>query len=312
MPYSATTHVDQALTTLSIAYQNSMYVADDVLPPLPVDLRSNLYFIYDKEAFKRMDDLVRPGGVAPEWERTVSRGFYNAERHAQRMLVTDDERQMSDIPLQPDVDSTEAVTDRVMNMREYATIGLVTDPTQVVQNVALSTGSFWSDYVNGAPLTNLRTARSAVRLGVLHEANALTISYDVGLALADHPSIKDLLKYTHPDSLTSSGLPQVVRGLKVNEAGAFVDSANEGQAATLSTAFGKNALVHYTSPQAGLKTISFGWAFEAPDATTGVRGFATEKYRDDPRHGDWVEVATTYALVLVAPLGGYLFTTAVQ
>jgi hypothetical protein len=118
-----------------------------------------------------------------------------------------------------------------------------------------------------------------------------------------------MLKYTDPNLISSSGLPGIIRGLKVIEAGAFVDTANDGQAAVFSTAWGHNALVHYTSPNTGLKVISFGYVFEAPDATTKVRGIATLRYRIDERHGDMLEVSTTYAMKLVAPLGGYLYTS---
>ena len=81
-------------------------------------------------------------------------------------------------------------------------------------------------------------------------------------------------------------------------------------AAPLSTIFGKNALIHYTNPSIGLKMITLGFVFEAPDATTGVRGYATQKMREDRRHGDWVEVSTTYAIKVVAPLAGYLYLAA--
>lgn len=309
MPYAQDVHVDQFLTTLSIAYRNDGYVGDQVLPSVPVEKRSGLYPIYGKEHLRQRDDLVRPGSVAPEWERTISRDQYICERHAQRQFVSDDERQESDQPLNPDMDTTEFLTEAVVNNREYAIVSFVTDPTVVTQTVALSGTTQWSDYTNSVPLTNLRTAKSAVRLGVFREANTFTLSYDSSLVLADHPSTKEMLKFTDPNLISSSGLPRIIRGLRVVEAGAFIDTAHDGQAATISTAFGKNALVHYTNPSPGLKTISFGYVFEAPDATSRVRGIATLRYPILERHGDMLEVSTTYGMKLVAPLGGYLFTT---
>lgn len=309
MPYAQDTHIDQALTTLSIAYQNDGYIGDRILPAIPVEKRSDRYFVYGREAFKKRDDLVRPGGEAPEWERTLSQDSYVCERHAQKQLITDDERRESDQPLNPDADAVEILTDAVMNNREFAQVAVATDPTQVTQNLALSGTSQWSDYTNSTPLTLLKNAKITVRQGVLKEATDFTISYEGGLTLADHPSLKDLVKYTDPNNISSSGLPNVLRGLKVNEAGAFIDTANDGQTPSMSTAFGKNALVHFTNPNPGLKTISFAYTFEAPDATTGVRGFATMRIREDKRHGDWIEVSTTYGLKVVAPLAAYLFTS---
>lgn len=309
MPYAQDVHIDQALTTLSIAYTNDGYVGDSILPAIPVDNRSDRYFIYGKEAFTARDDLVRPGAVAPEWQRTLSQDMYSAERHAQRQLVTDDERHESDAPLDPDIDTTEFLTEAVVNNREFAILSLVTNPAQVTQNLALSGTSQWSDYTNSVPLSNIKTAKTTVRNGVLKPANMMSISYDGALTLADHPSIKQLIVYTDPNNISDSGLPRIVRGLTINEAGAFQNTANDGQTPTLVTAFGHNVLIHYTSPSPGRKTISFGYTMEAPDATSGVRGFATLRYRIDERHGDMIEVGTTYALKIVATLGAYLLST---
>ncbi len=312
MPWAPDVHIDQALTTLSISYKNPDLIYERVMPSIPVDKRSDLYFIYGREQFRKLDDLVRPGSVSPEWERTISRDSYNAERHAQKQLITDAERRLSDNPLQPDADTTEFLTDRVMNQREFNTISLVTDPTQVPNNLTLSGTSQWSDYVNSAPLSNIKNGRLIARFGALREANVFTMSLDVGLGLADHPSIKDLIKYTSPGNISSAGLPNVIRGLQVAIAGAYIDTSNPGQTPSMAAAWGKNALIHYTNPApGGLKTITFGATFEAPDDTTGVRGFSMLKWRDENRHGDYVECATTYALKLIAPTAAYLFLAAV-
>jgi len=312
MPWAPDVHIDQALTTLSISYKNESLIYDRVLPAIPVDKRSDLYFIYGREQFRKLDDLVRPGSVSPEWERTISRDSYNCERHAQKQLITDAERRLSDNPLQPDADTTEFLTDRVMNQREFNTISLVTDSTQVPNNLTLSGTSQWSDYVNSAPLTNIKNGRLIARFGALREANMMTMSLDVALGLADHPSVKDLIKYTSPGNISSSGLPNVIRGLQVNVAGAYIDTSNPGQTPSFATVWGKNALIHYTNPApGGLKTITFGASFEAPDDTTGVRGFSMMKWRDEARHGDYVECANTYTLKLIAPTAAYLFLAAV-
>lgn len=311
MPYSSDVHIDQALTNISIYYRNDEYVADQLFASVPVDKRSDAYFLYGREAFRKMDDLVRPRATAPEWDYTLAKATYYAERHAQRHLVTDDERMMSDSPLSPDIDATEILTDRIINNREFAILALVTSATQITQNVTLSGTSQWSDYTNSTPLTVIKTARTTVRLGATKPANVFAVGYEVAVTLADHPSVKDLVKYTSADNIADSGLPTTLRGLKVVEAGAFIDSSNEGQSPSLSTAFGKNALVAYVNPNPGLKTLSLGYVFEAPDATTGQRGFSTIRYRDDHKHGEWLEVATCYSAVLIAPNAGYLVQTAV-
>ncbi len=309
MPYAADIHIDPALTTISIAYRNDGYIGDAVAPPVPVGKRSAQWFIYGKEHFKQRDDLVRPGGIAPEWTRSLSRDMYVAERHAQRQFVTDDEVNEADDPLNPFMDTTEFLTESCWNSREFAIINTVTNPAVVTQNLALSGTTQWSDYGNSVPFTNIRTAKSAVRLGALKEAGTMFLSWDAAQVLADHPSVLEHLKYTDPNSISTSGLPRVVRGLTVQEAGAFIDTANDGQPANMSTAWGKNALVAYVNPRPSLKSITFAVRMEAPDATTKARGFSTQRYRVEERHGEMVEVASTYVVKVIAPLAAYMYTT---
>jgi len=309
--YTSDVHIDQALTTLSIAYSNDGYVADDVLPPVPVDKRTDRYFVYGQEPFKQHDDLVRPGGVAPEFNWTVSQAAYSAERHALRSMITDDVRREADQPINMDIDTTQMLTDAVQNQREFQVLNYVTNPANVPNNVTLSGTTQWSDYTNSTPLADLRTAKAAVRMGALREGTHFTTNYDVALVLADHPDLLELIKYTDPNNIANSGLPATIRGLRTIVSSAFLDTANQGQVADMQNAFGNNALVHYTSATAGLKTLSFGYRFEAPDATTGVRGFATIRYRQEERHGDWIEVCTTYAMRIVAPTAAYLFVAAI-
>ena len=45
MPAISQIHIDQALTNVSVMYRNQSYVADQVLPSLPVAKRSNKYFV---------------------------------------------------------------------------------------------------------------------------------------------------------------------------------------------------------------------------------------------------------------------------
>jgi len=310
LPFISTVHIDQALTNISQAYEQEDLVGDQVFPVVPVDKRSDLWFVYGREMFTLRDLKVRPGAVAPEMTYSLSQSAYNAERRAERHLVTDAERRYSDNPLQPEIDTTEQLTGNVMTNAENDQLSLANNSAQVTQNTTLSGTSQWSDYTNSTPLTNIRAAKVAVRLGVGREANQFLVSFETGMTLADHPSIKDLRKYTHPDALDESGLPQVVRGLTVLVAKAISNTGDDAIPGNFQSVMGKNAVIAFTNPSPGLKTITFGWTFEAPDDTTGARGYSVRKYRDDAKTGDYVECARTYTPVIVAPLAAYLYLAA--
>jgi len=312
MPQLGQIHIDTALTSLSIAYLNPSYIAEVVFPAIPVDKRSDKWFVYGKEHLKVYEARRAPRSVAQEVDFSLSTSNYSAEERALRQLVTDAEAKLADSPIQLKADAVEFLTDRLKLTLENDVATKLTDTSQVTQNTALAGTTQWSDYTNSVPLTNIATAKKTIRPQIIRPANTFVVPYEVAMVLADHPSIKDLIKYTDPQAIMESGLPANVRGLKVVEAEAVQNTANEGQAATLATIWGKNAIVMYVNPRpTGLRTITTAAIFDAPDDTTGARGFAARQYRDDPRKGDVVELSRMYDLQFIAANGAYLFTTAI-
>ena len=311
MPQFNQVHIDQALTNISIAYVNDDYVAGRVLPQLPVEKQSDRYFVYGKEHLRVKESRVRPGAIADEFEYTLSQASYYATRRARRHLVTDEETRIADNPLLPEADSAEILTDLLTLILENDVATYLTSSTNLTNFVALSGGNQWSDFVNSAPLTNIKTARTSVRYNALKRANSIIIPYETALVLAEHPSIKDLIKYTDPKSLTIGGLPPVIRGLTVIEPAAIADSSVEGLAFTGLPVWGKNVIVCYINPNAGRRVISMGYTFMATDSITNAMGVNTRKYRDEPRGGDWIETAATYDFRVTAVGAGYLFNTVI-
>lgn len=306
-------HVDQFLTNISQAYTNEMYVGERVFPTQSVDNRSDLYVIYGTEAFKGFKDGRAPGTEALEVKQSITRGTYLATEHAVKTMVTAEAVRYADSPLTPEIDATIFVTEIVRNQREFAQLAVASDPTQMTQNIALSGTTLWSAYGTSTPLTVIRGGRQAVRSGVHREANRMLLSYNVALTLADHPSMKDLLKYTDPNMVGAGGLPSVIRGLSIDVSGVDQDSTGLFAATpSFSPAFNNAALIYYQEANAGLRsTLSVGRTLEAPDAVTGNRGAQIRKWWDDAKKVTWIESADTYAVKVFAPLGAYLIAPAI-
>ena len=93
MPALSQIHIDQALTNLSVMYRNANYVADQVIPVVPVNKRSNKYFVYRREDYlssssldanNRPMSLRQPGAEAAEIDMQLS----NAELLRGRVRVS--------------------------------------------------------------------------------------------------------------------------------------------------------------------------------------------------------------------------------
>ena len=336
MPTVGQVHIDQALTAISVGYRNASYVADAVLPVVPVNKRSNKYFLYRREDFLSpsptsgtgLASLRRPGSEAAELDYTLSTQNYSAEEYAYRGFVADAEAAASDNPLQADMDQSLQLTERLMLDNEISVANLVSKRASYPSSnkVALTTGASgtsWAQYAsaNSAPFNDIKNGKLAVIRGIAREANTMLLSVDAARTLADHPNLKDLVKYTHQDALTISGLPKVLRGLMVIEGATQKNTAVEGTtysggnvwAADDGTAMG---LIFYRPDTPTLRTVSLGYTFEAPDDATGARGVAVRRWREERRKGTMLEAAFLRDWRLIAvdgsglALGGYLITSA--
>lgn len=337
MPVVSQVHIDQALTNISVMYRNSAYVADQVFPAVPVARRSDRYFLYRKEDFLSASPLSasgaplslrRPGTEAAEIDHSVSTATYYAEEYAYRGLVTDAEVAAADSPLQPDMDQTIQLTERLMLDNEVAVAGIACRRANYpsANRTVLTTGSSgtsWAQYAstNSDPFVDIKNGKLAVIRGIGREPNAMLLSVDTARVLADHPKVKDLVKYVHQDALTISGLPKAMRGLSVIEGAAQRNSSAEGAAYAGANVWQADdatsvALIFHRNTNPTLRSVSLGYTFEAPDDSTGARGYAVRRWREDRRKGTLIEVSFLRDWRLIAvdsssqALGGYLITGA--
>ncbi|WP_196607435.1 hypothetical protein [Pectinatus frisingensis] len=281
-PYSSQVHIDSALTNMSVAYMQDQknFIADQVFPIVPVQKKSDRYFVYNKGDFFRDEALERAAGTESagggyDIDNTPS---YFAHRYAYHKDVTDEDRDNADTPLKPDEDATQFVTQKMLLRREavfvskYLNTGVWGTNVQGVASGESAGTSFrkWSDYTASNPGKDIRYLKSLI-LGVTgFEPNVLTISYDVYSALLDHPIIKDNIKYVmvaNPGQVASI-LAQYFDVEKVVVAKSVVNSAAKGATDNIGFAVSNRALLSYSAPNPGIKQPSAGYIF----AWTGLLG----------------------------------------
>ena len=338
MPVLANEHIDRALTNLSILYKNDTLVGDLVAPPLPVDKRSNKYFVYNKDSFLRASgtdangnplSVRRPGTAAATVDWDLSTQSYYCEELALNTLVTDASVKYADDPLQPDIDGTYLVTERVKldNEVQVAKLALTSANYPTAGKVSLtsnsSTGTSWYDYNSSAsnPFTDTNTAKAYVRTQIMRDANTMLLSYQQALTLMDHPIYKDQVKYTAPEGINFAGVVKNFRGLETIVASQQIASNVEGAAFTRSNVWVDDngyaiAMVYYRDAGTGPRTVHSFRTFDAPDDTTGVRGYQIRRWRDDKLKGQYIECSVTRDWKAVAidasnqPVGAYLISDA--
>uniref|UniRef100_A0A6M3LYG1 Putative capsid protein n=1 Tax=viral metagenome TaxID=1070528 RepID=A0A6M3LYG1_9ZZZZ len=298
-------HVDAALSNISVMFKNAAFVAEQVLPVLQVQKESDKFYKYNKQdAFKLPDTIRADGAEANEASLAISTDNYAVVEHALKDIVTDRVRANADAAIKPDIDITEWLTNLIMLRLEKEMATLLTSTTNITNNTTLSGTSQWSDYDNSTPLSDIKTAKASVRQNTGREANTITLGGDVAETLSLHPEIKDLRKRVDASLLTDAGLPPKILGLKVVEAKAVEDQAYAGKTASLGYVFGKNALVSFTDPNAGLRSLTLGRIIRA-------KSRSVRQWRDEGRRGTVIEVSDMFVAKLIAEECGYLIAASI-
>jgi hypothetical protein len=308
-------HIDAILTNISVAYlQNTdNFIADKVFPVVPVDKKSNLYFKYTKDDWFRDEAQRRADGTASAGSGYgLTTDVYMADVFAFHKDIGDQTRANSDNPLNPDMEATQFVTQRLLLRREvqwtndYFQPGVWGNTILGVASGSQGTGSTvkWSDYgattsngvttYNSNPISDIESAKASVLQTTGYEPNTLVLSYPVFLKLKNHPMLVDRYKYTQAGAIVTEDLLAQVFGVdRVLVSKAVVNNGAEGSnTQNYQFTTGNNALLAYTAPNPGLMTPSAGYTFMwtgvsgGLGTTVGVSRFRMEELKADRVEGE--------------------------
>lgn len=307
MPLTSQVKFDSLMTGVSVQYKptQGQYLADRVLPPVPVQKESAAYWVYDKSRFDVPDSKRAPRSEYNRIDWNPSTAVYLTEEYGLEGEIDDRERENAAAPLDLDVDTTEIITDMVLNNRERRVADLVTSASMITQNTTLAGTSQWSDASNSDPLANAKLARTTIYAATGgYKPNKLLIGYDVYEALKLHPDILDVVKYTERAIITPQILAAVFDVEEVLIGGVQIRTSKEGQTDAFTDVWAGVALFFYSEARPSLKRASLGYQFRRQN----LKAF---RYREDKRNTDVIRVSEEQDETLVAGALGYLFLSVV-
>jgi hypothetical protein len=299
---------DPILTDVSIGYQNAAYIAELLLPTRPVKDQSGKHFIYDKGKFRSEDPMRGPGARSREVTHNISTGLtYFCEDHALKEFVVDEDVDNAPVGVDPYVDATENVTEKLLVGREIEAATVLTDTAVITQNETLSGTDQWSD-PNSDPVKDVRAAKETVRNSVMQEPNTLMLSKAVFNSLADHPAIIERVKYSQLGVLTVDLLARFFDVDRIIIGAAKKNTSVEGQTDTMADIWGKDALLAFINPRLGQKSVSLGVTYQWKSRITERLNGTDER----DRRGQYIRVGDHYYdQELIAAGAAYLFKNAV-
>ena len=270
-------HVDVPLTNLTVAYlqDTTGFIADKVFPNVPVDKKTNKYYIYDRAQFNRVGDVQRraPRTQAPRVGMSLSQDTYSADVYA---LATDFDFETlanEDAALNIRAAGSQMLTHQLLIDREvkwastYFTSGVWgTDWAGVSGTPSTNQVRQWSDYTNSTPIADVTNIMRTIQLkSGGFKPNVMVIGKEVRDILINHPDILGRLNggatVTNTALITDAKLAEIfgVEEFLVMET--VKNTAKEGL--TESNAFigGKAVAFYYRPRAAGLMVPSAGYTF---------------------------------------------------
>ena len=303
-PTANQSHIDRALTNVSIAYSNAAYIWDQIFPQIGVAKQTNKFFTFPKAAWFRDETAVRaPGARARRADYTLSTDNYVCIEKALAKQVPDEVIKNSDDPLKPLVRATQYVTDQIFKSIEK-------DVTDLVFSTGWSSSAtpdpVWSDDASD-PLTDVETGMFTLAENIGREANVGVIGRGLWRYLKNHPDIIDRLKYGQTPGKAAmvnlSGVAELFGLEKLLVSRALIDTGNEGASESLGFIGGNHLALIYVPGSAALDEPAAGYTFI-------WKGREVNRYREDQEHADVVEALMNWDSKITASDAGYLLKSA--
>ena len=290
-PYLSQVHVDRPLTNMSVAYiqDESAFIASKVFPVVPVDKKSDRYFVYLKEDWFRDDAQLRApatesAGGGYDLDNTPS---YTCLVYAYHKDIDEQEEANADIPLNMERDATRFVTRKLLLRQEvqwvtdFFTTGVWTGSSTGTDIVPSPT---WDD-PSSTPIEDVQAQQLAILQGTGFEANKFVMGFAVYQKLIRHPDIIDLIKYgAGPGNPAIANEAALAKIFSVDEVIVSKSVKNTAAKTPGTTAFtgaltaGKNALLAYVNPAPGIMQPSSGYIFMWKGISRGL-GTTIAAYR---------------------------------
>ncbi len=293
---------EQYLDNISVAYRNKELIWDQVFPLVPVEKKSDFYFIFARGDWLRDEVEVRaPGARARRVDYALSSASYNCLTYGAAHGIPDEVRQNADRPLRPDRDATEFITDKLQLAVERRVASIVTTCGNWAS--ASNPATQWSNDAS-EPLDDIETAKDAVisKTGVV--PNVCVIAQTTWRVLRNHPDIIARVQYGGFRQITPQLLADIIDVPKVLIGRSIYNTALEGATDSISYVWGDMLWVGYVPGAPALMTPAAGYTLQ-------WGGNEVSRFREDQEHQDVIEVSWATDEVICASDSGAIMSDCV-
>jgi hypothetical protein len=276
---------------MSVAYIQSQeaFISGKVFPTVPVDKKSDRYFLYTKDDWFRDDAQLRApntesAGGGYDIDNTPS---YTCLVYSYHKDIDEQEEANSDIPLNPERDATRFVARKLLIREE---IQWVSDYFTTGKWTGSSTGTditvsvVWNDPTS-TPIEDVQVEAAAILTNTGFDPNTFVLGFQVYQKLIRHPDVIDLIKYGagpgNPAIANEAALAKIFSVERVLVSKSVKNTAPKTPGSTTFTGAltaGKNALLCYVAGSPSIMEPTAGYVFMWKGISRGL-GTTIGSYR---------------------------------
>lgn len=301
-------YVDQYLTGAAQGWFNKKenYIANRLFPTIEVPKSTFLVPGFGKDNTRLPASSVRTGASEPKnisYTRTMSPGDPLVE-HSLADLVYDIDRDETDEPYKPETDTMENLMSVLELIDEKALSSIVTDTSIVTNNKTLSGQAQWNDYEHSNPIADVITAANSA---LFEDFNTMVIGKNDYHVLANHPEIRDYLKWTKQGPVDRASLISIFAQFGIDDilvGTAKENVGKEGLTDDFNRIWSGDVLLAYVTPTPGRKELNGGYKFQKKGARQ-----VTSEYKNSIKATEII-VSDDYNYQLLLPECYYLLKNA--
>lgn len=319
MPSISNVHIDVALTNAVVTQGKNTFIADQILPLMPVTKQGGKIFEVDAsfDGWRVIDDKRAPGAPAQLVEFDVnSTKTYFCDSHAAQSFVTDEERQQADEPIRPYLDKMMYTRDRLLLNREANLITALA--ATLTSGLTSSPSNKWDNTSSGDPLGDIAGKINSITLACGVRPNRLAMDRVTLDYISRHPDFIDRFKHTTAPAGYSTREAKARALAQILDIDAVVvadvalkNTALQGQTASLAAMWSDNVLLYrYEQPSPDFTGLGMHPVWSTGPSGMGVDGAEVERFRhpDRTRKTDVVSVQMYYDQFITKSTCAHWFT----
>ena len=297
--------IDPVLTGITVAYSNRAFIADEVLPRVPVSRMAFKYFLYPlNDGFQNLRTEVARKGKPKEIELSATEATSECVNQALDDAIPYDDIEDAPDNYDPEGRSVENLTNLILLQRELRAVSVVFNTANYATGYTGAITEEWDDQTNGVPVDDILTAKDVP----IMTPNVMVIGQEGWKHLRTHPQIIKAINGTAGDegAATRQQVMDLFELEKLLVGRSLYNTAKKGQTVSLSPGWSNEyCALLYIDPLADTRGgITFGFT-----AQKGTREAGSDDDKNiGAKGGKRVRVVEAVKELAVANRAGYLFS----